>query len=201
MTREEYIAALRNELGVLSESEVSDICADFEEHFSIGLSQGKTEHEISAELGDPISVADTYLSDNIEMASGYKATPKSHAAITQKVTQSGTQAVKAPVDLTGPRLFVVLFNVLFMVWVAFSIYGAILSFWAVTVGMFIGVIAIFVSLAVVPAGAVAGVVLAALALLSFTVCSAVVNFFITKFAIIGTNEYIKWNKKIYNEGF
>ena len=200
MTREEYIAELKKQLGVLSESEVSDICGDFEEHFSIGLSQGKTEHEISAELGDPKTVADTYLSDNMEAASGYTATAQNNAAISGQINQGKATDGKAPVDLTGARLFVVLFNLLFMVWVAFSIYGTLIGFWAVTAGFIAAAIGMLAVIAVAPIIA-AGLVVAALAMFCFALCSAVINFYLTKWTVIGTKTYIDWNKKIYNEGF
>lgn len=200
MNREEYIAELKKQLRVLSESEVSDICGDFEEHFSIGLSQGKTEHEISAELGDPKTVADTYLSDNMEAASGYTATAQNNEAISRKIDQTQNAGAKTPDDLSGARLFVVLFNLLFMVWVAFSIYGTLIGFWAATLGLVAAAIGILAAIAVVPFVA-AGLVVAAIAVLCFAVCSAVINFFLTKWTVIGTKTYINWNKKLYNEGF
>jgi uncharacterized membrane protein len=197
MTRDEYIAALKRELRILGDTEVIEICSDFEEHFAVGISQGKTEHEISAELGDPRSVAETYLSDNIEQASGYRATAQNTAAVTQAVATNPT----AGKDLSGPRLFVILFNLLFMVWVALSVYSAVLSLWAVTAGLFAASIGLFIAIAAVPAGAVTGVVLAAIALLFFAVFSGILNFFLTKLCVMATKEYVKWNKKIYNEGF
>lgn len=197
MTREEYIAALKRELGILGDTEVSEICSDFEEHFAVGLSQGKTEHEISAELGDPRSVAETYLSDNIEQASGYRATAQNTAAVTQAVVPPRN----VEKDLTGPRLFVILFNVFFMIWVAVSVYSVIVSFWAATVGLLIGAVAIFVAIAAVPPAAVAGVLLAGLAVLCFAIVSGILNFFLTKLTVMATKEYVKRNKKIYNEGF
>lgn len=200
MTREEYIAELKKQLRVLSESEVSDICGDFEEHFSIGLSQGKTEHEISAELGDPKTVADTYLSDNMEAASGYSATAQSNEAISQKIDQGKTESGKTPADLSGARLFVVLFNLLFMVWVAISIYGTLIGFWAVTVGLIAAGIGLLAAIAFAPIIA-AGLIVAAIAMFCFAVFSAVINYFLTKWTAIGTKTYIDWNKKIYNEGF
>ena len=197
MTKDEYLAMLKRELGILGDAEVSEICSDFEEHFSIGLSQGKTEHELSAALGDPGQVAETYLSENIEKTSGYRATPENTAAVTQAVAS----VPKTEKDLTGPRLFVILFNVLFMVWVALSVYSAILSFWAATVGLIIAAVAIFVAAAAISSAAVAGLILLGLALLFFAIFSGIINFFLTKLAVIATREYLKWNKKVYNEGF
>ncbi|MBN1775919.1 MAG: DUF1700 domain-containing protein [Clostridiales bacterium] len=197
MTRDEYIAALKRELGILGDTEVSEICSDFEEHFAVGISQGKTEHEISAELGDPHSVAETYLSDNIEQASGYRATTQSNAAVTNAVASNPT-VVK---DLTGPRLFVILFNILVMVWVAISVYSAILSFWAAAIGILIAAGAVLAAIPLIPSGAVLGVVLTGIGLFFLAVFIGILCFFLTKLAVIATKEYVKWNKKVYNEGF
>lgn len=43
-------------------SELEDIISDYEEHFNIGISKGKSEEEISKELGDPKEVALSYKS-------------------------------------------------------------------------------------------------------------------------------------------
>lgn len=197
MTREEYLATLKRELKMLGETEVKEICGDFEEHFSVGLSQGKTEHEISAELGNPVTVAQTYLSGNIEQSSGYRATPESTAAVTQAVA---TNPVPEK-DLTGPRLFVILFNIFFMVWVAVSVYSTVLSLWLVTFGLVVASVALFAVLFTVSTTAATGIALAAVAVLMFAVCSGIINFFLTKLTVYATGEYIKWNTKIYNEGF
>lgn len=56
----EYLQALSRALGRLDEAEREDILADYREHFEIGLSQGKTESQIAAELGEPESIAKLY---------------------------------------------------------------------------------------------------------------------------------------------
>lgn len=57
MNREEYLKQLKAALKTLPEDELQDILYDYEEHFDIALSKGKSEEEISAELGDPKEVA------------------------------------------------------------------------------------------------------------------------------------------------
>lgn len=41
--------------------EIADIVRDYEEHFNIGISKGKMEEEISAELGDPVELAKNFI--------------------------------------------------------------------------------------------------------------------------------------------
>ena len=192
MTREEYLAELKRALHILPESEVTDICGDFEEHFAIGLSQGKTEHEISAELGDPESVARTYLNQDgdevIQPGKAASATGSTQTAVPEK-------------DLTGPRLFVILFNIFVMIWVGFTVIGMILSFWGISVGLLVGGIASFVGMIAATGEWDAVLALTGVALIAFAVVSGIINFFICKWTMIGCKAYVKWNKKIYNEGF
>ena len=64
MNRNEYINKLRINLQGLPNSEIQDILSDYEEHFAIGISKGKSEEEISKELGDPREVAKGYRATN-----------------------------------------------------------------------------------------------------------------------------------------
>ena len=60
MNRDEYLDLLKLYLKDLPSDEIQDILLDYEEHFRIGISKGKTEEEISKELGSPRDIADNY---------------------------------------------------------------------------------------------------------------------------------------------
>ena len=60
MNREEYLRILKSSLHNLPTSEIEDILSDYEEHFNIGISKGKSEEEISKELGSPRDIANNY---------------------------------------------------------------------------------------------------------------------------------------------
>ena len=60
MNRKEYLELLRTSLQHLPLDELKDILSDYEEHFDIGISKGKSEEEISSELGHPKEVASNY---------------------------------------------------------------------------------------------------------------------------------------------
>ena len=70
MTKIEFLQQLYNLLGGLPADERDDIIADFEEHFSVGTSEGKSEEQICSELGDPKAAP-----RNILMTSRKKPTP------------------------------------------------------------------------------------------------------------------------------
>ena len=68
MTKIEFLQQLYNLLGGLPADERDDIIADFEEHFSVGTSEGKSEEQICSELGDPKNCAAQYLNDEPKKA-------------------------------------------------------------------------------------------------------------------------------------
>ena len=236
MTRQEYLSAIRKELSSLSESEVNDIVRDFDEHFEVGLSQGKTEHEISAELGDPVQVARTYFDDLEDVGHTMKeseeaaanaasasaaangtvgstvptaaSSPQIPAAASYAGSQAGTasagnapQAVPVQKDVSGARLFVVLFNILLTWWVFLTIVGILISFWAVSAALLAVGIAGFVGLAAAAGGWIAVLVLLGISGVTLGIGTGIINYFMTKWFVIGCKAYVKWNIKLYNEGF
>lgn len=66
MRKTEYLDLLRYYLDRFPKSMVDDIIRDYEEHFAIGLENGKSEDEISNELGAPFYVAQEYISGDFD---------------------------------------------------------------------------------------------------------------------------------------
>jgi uncharacterized membrane protein len=227
MTRQEYLSAIRKELSSLSESEVNDIVRDFDEHFEVGLSQGKTEHEISAELGDPVQVARTYFDDledvghtmkeSEEAAANGSAAANASAAAGQtapvvipagsnsnaNASTAGSAAPAAPVqkDVSGARLFVVLFNILLTWWVFLTIVGMLIGFWAASIALLAAGIAAFIGIVAAAGGWIAVLVLLGISGVTLGIGTGIINYFMTKWFVIGCKAYVKWNIKLYNEGF
>ncbi|MDO5027655.1 MAG: DUF1700 domain-containing protein [Bacillota bacterium] len=61
MNKKDYLDLLRYYLKDLPRLVVDDIVYDYEEHFNIGMAMGKSEEEITKELGYPDDVAKEYL--------------------------------------------------------------------------------------------------------------------------------------------
>lgn len=53
MNQEQFLSKLRQTIKTLSPEEQNDILNDYEEYYSNGMQDGKTEEEISASLGPP----------------------------------------------------------------------------------------------------------------------------------------------------
>ena len=63
MTKNEFLQQLNASLKRLSDKERADILKDYEEHFTFGLEEGKSEEEIAASLGSPAQIAKELLAD------------------------------------------------------------------------------------------------------------------------------------------
>lgn len=58
MRKTEYLEKIREILTGVDEDIVKDILEDYENHFEMGMKEGRTEEEIAAELGDPKEMED-----------------------------------------------------------------------------------------------------------------------------------------------
>lgn len=58
MNKDSFLKALKVSLsGKIQDKEIDDIISDYEGFFATGLEEGKTEEEVSAELGNPADIA------------------------------------------------------------------------------------------------------------------------------------------------
>ncbi|MBQ4396709.1 MAG: DUF1700 domain-containing protein [Clostridia bacterium] len=99
MTKKEYIEALDQYLVTMSASEKADILSDYEEHFRVGLENGKTESQIAASLGSPYDVANQFLDGEKPKVPTYpdhkSASPTIAAAAATAATASTTAAASS----------------------------------------------------------------------------------------------------------
>ena len=64
MNKEHFFFILKNNLKGFTDEEIQEILYDYEEHFTVGTAEGKSEEEIAKELGDPITIAKQYSESN-----------------------------------------------------------------------------------------------------------------------------------------
>ena len=57
MNRAHFMAQLRDGLAGLHHTDINDIVADYESHFADGATDGRTQEEVAAALGDPVRLA------------------------------------------------------------------------------------------------------------------------------------------------
>ncbi len=66
MDKRDFLGQLKSGLNFLPPAELSEILDEFEQHFAAGLAQGKTEQELTAQLGDPARIVEGYRQDAME---------------------------------------------------------------------------------------------------------------------------------------
>ena len=188
MTKSEFMESLSKALDAVAFLQKQEILADFEEHFSVGLSEGKTEEEISTQLGDPQQIARQFVLEcRIEKA------------MEEPVTKNIFRAVFASVGLG-------FFNLVFIL-------GPFIGVCAVLFSLFIAVFAIglagIVSITVVIASPVLGdiaylgegldwlvVVLCSIGLTSLSILLVSPMLKLTKWFYKQTIKYLKFNMDI-----
>lgn len=185
MNKENFLRQLYNALYFLNENERRDIMLDYEEHFRAGLDNGKTEEQISKELGDPI-----------EIAKSYKTTKD-----TSDTKSNKTFGAKAIII----TILLIFLNVSFILGIYLAAWGVLAGLFAGSVAVFVGGIASILGSAVLPfinlpnlGLPFAATVFLGIGLMSLSVLWFIGNCFLVKYLILGTKAYINWNIEIVN---
>jgi len=118
MIRIEFMKELEQSLSQLPAAEREDIVADFEEHFEVGLADGKGEDEIAASLGSPSQIAKEMVADYHLGTAGQHVTPRN--------------VLKATWAVIGLSFF----NLIIVLGPFMALVGVIIAGWAVS-GSFI----------------------------------------------------------------
>lgn len=189
MTRVEYINKLKTYLQGLPIDEVHDILSDYEEHFNIGISKGKSEEEIAKELGDPKEVAE-----------GYRSSFKfNHNSNSTRVTDSNDNTRKV---IFG--LLVVIVNVIVLFVPVMTLFGLLTGLFVAGLGFTFGGFGIMLGFPVRAFFGIAsphlltslglGLGMAALGLLML-----ILSVYIVKVLFKLAIKYFKWNVKLINK--
>ena len=183
MNKKEFIDVLRNQLDGLPKEEIDEIIYDYEEHFSVGLGRGKSEDEISKELGDPKKIAKSYKANIVIENAQNNPTPTNIA-----------KAVIATIALGLFNLIFVLGPFIGLVGVLIGLFGGALGVTFGGIGIVIGVIfgPVFggnFGSNINPIGAAfMGIGTTALGILFF-----ILNIYLTKISYRGITKYLKYN--------
>jgi uncharacterized membrane protein len=128
MRREEFLAALKRALGGMSEHERREILYDYEEHFRMGMAEGRTEEQIARSLGNPRVIGKSYAIDVLleePREGGLRAA-------------SVVRAVFASVSLT-------FFNLIFILGPFLGLVGVMIGLWAGAAALPLSGLVVFLS--------------------------------------------------------
>lgn len=124
MNKAQYMGILEQQLARLPISERNELLYEYEAHFTFGLQNGKSEAEISYELGNPYEIVKEVLQDrnDLHAASFEHVTSYPRAAHVQSST-SGVRTILLSIGL-GFLTLAIVFPIgvsLWAAWFAFSV--------------------------------------------------------------------------------
>lgn len=180
MTKHEFMKEMERSLNALPREERNEILQDFEEHFAIGLAEGKNEEEIAESLGSPDQIAR-------EMnANRYVSTANKNATFGNMM-----RATWAVIGLS-------FFNIIVVLGPFVGIAGIILSLWVAS-GAFI----------IAPLLAVLGMLIggsnlfdfsASIALCGIGLLLGMLTSKLTRWTSVGFTRYLKYNMSVVKGG-
>jgi uncharacterized membrane protein len=190
MSRNEFLDMLERSLGNMSPADKNDVLYDYKEHFNAGLSEGKTEEEICAALGDPRVIAKQYRVDYIVKQ-----------ADENRTAGNIIKAVFAALSLG-------FLNLIFIIPIFAALVGALIGLYAAALGIGISGVALFfatllqpfftewISMPDINEGVL---VFTSFGLTGLGALFTIGDIYITKFFYIITIKYIKANIKIISK--
>lgn len=191
MNKKEYMEKLEYGLSSMSYKDVKDILSEIEEHFNVGISNGKTEEEICRDLGSADDLAKAYLEGTDLPKALVKKMP---AAQNIPVEDSNKSCDTAGV------IFVIFFNLLVFIPVWLSVVTFLVAMLGVEAGLITGLVSTLLAIPGMGTFLATGIVFSLL-MFFIVVFIAVLCYFAIKYFAIGTAKYVSWNVKLWKKGF
>ena len=194
MNKSEFMNVLESQLEGIPATDKTEILYDYDEHFRMGIEQGKTEEQVSEALGNPKTIGKQF-----------KATVAVEQAQTSASTGNMLRAVVAVISLG-------FFNLVFVIGPFMGIVGVLIGIFAAACGLIIAGVAVLISVFAFPiigpylnvpgffyANPV-GLVALSLGLTSLGLLFFIGNFYLAKLFYRGTIKYLQMNIRIINGG-
>ncbi|GEL77956.1 DUF1700 domain-containing protein [Tenuibacillus multivorans] len=125
MNKDQYLKELKQRLAPLSKQDRDEILFDYQEHFDVGLQDGKSEIDIINELGTPHEAADNIMAE--------MSVPK------QEERKSSSDHVR----MVFLAIILIMVNLIFVVGPAMAIIVAYLSLYSVVLTLIFSPMLIF----------------------------------------------------------
>lgn len=193
MNRRQYLNQLKHHLKGFPQDELQDIIMDYEEHFDVGVSKGKTEEEISMELGNPKDIAQNFK--NTYSSSAYDSDNYKNEDISYKSSHSSRNILSI--------IMLMFFNVVIafgvfiaLVAVLFSSYGVGLSFIVSGFIILLGSpISVFIT---ITSPHILTSLSFGIGFISLGILGILLSVYLTKGFIKFIGRYLRWNMRIIN---
>ncbi|WP_313757550.1 HAAS signaling domain-containing protein [Tissierella sp.] len=189
MSRKEYLDRLKTYLQGLPIDEIQDILTDYEEHFDIGISKGKSEEEISRELGDPKEIANNYRTT-------YKPS-YNRINYNTNCCNDNTKRLLITLLLIGFNIMVVLAPFMTLLALLIGSYGISLSFILGGIAILFGFpISIFTP---IPSPHILTSISFGMGFLALGALGIILSIYLTKEFYKLVVKYIQWNVEVINK--
>ncbi|MCR8658748.1 DUF1700 domain-containing protein [Paenibacillus endoradicis] len=182
MNKDQFLTILRKELKSMPIKEQNELLEDYETHFAFGVQAGKTEEEISLELGNPLELAQ-------EAREEYLRNPPSKI----KKSESATRTVFAIIGLFFLNFVfavVPLALSIWVTWLSLSLSAAIMVIAPVLVLFNFTITSQFIPGQLFAALAISG--------LGLLLCAACI--YLGKMLLSITKSYYHWNVRVIKGG-
>lgn len=185
MNKLEFFKLLKLELETNGVRNVPDILADYEEHFTHGISKGKSEEEICKNLGSPLTIAKAY---------------KTESMIQEIKNSDQGFSMKLALNVVMRLLVLAPFNFIVLFIPGVIVLSLIATGWGVTIGfggVSLGILGFLPEAMTWPLtgwGWVAAISMS-LSFLGMAIMGGMIMFLISKYILMGLISYLQWNVK------
>jgi len=129
MTREKYLADLKHSLVRMSDEERRDVLYDYEEHFRMGMAEGRSEDQIARALGNPRIVGKAYAID----------------ALLDESKEGGGVGAASVLRAVFASISLGFFNIIFVLGPFLGLVGVMIGLWATAVSLGVSGLAVLLS--------------------------------------------------------
>ncbi|WP_400243605.1 DUF1700 domain-containing protein [Niallia sp. JL1B1071] len=182
MTKEQFLKQLQAGLQKLPSEEQKDIMNDYEEHFFMGIEEGKMEEEIAHSLGSPQQIAK-------ELLASY------HLEKVENTISTGNifRAIWAVIGLG-------FFNIVIVLGPFIALTALIVSGWIVGASFILSPVLVVVDSMVQPNGFAFFQLFMSILLVGLGIFIVIGMFYITKLSMKGFVRYLNFNAKLVKGG-
>ncbi|MNJ98511.1 hypothetical protein D3C87_162770 [compost metagenome] len=189
MNRHEFLRSLKSELEKNQVQDVPGILADYEEHFTHGLSKGKTEDAIAEGLGDPATISKAYKTEDL---------------ISEIKNPETGFKLSLAINVIGRLLLIAPFNFFVLFVPGVVILALLISGWATALaisGVSVAILSVLPVLGTLSANIWAwfATIFTSLGLLGLGVLAGMVMFIVSKFILLKLISYLQWNLRFVLE--
>ncbi|MFL0269453.1 HAAS signaling domain-containing protein [Candidatus Clostridium radicumherbarum] len=204
MNRDEFIKTLEASLTTFNQEEKKDILYDYEEHFRIGLQNGKTDEELIKELGSPSDIAKQYSGNFEEEKVEFNSYSDSNIDYRDHSTLKSNERSIIPSIIAALALS--FFNLIFVIWIFVAAGAALIGLAAAAISIAVSGLLVTLSPIFAPLfpnyinlPSSVPFILTVLFGIGTTALGALFCiglFYVIKYFCLAVNKYIKWNISI-----